>query len=391
MSQRDRKKLEFGIYKHLNNLKRNVISFPERFDLNNPFNLVRRHLDGIVGCCETNLWMTTIQLGCISKENMNPPRKESKSPMVQPGSSLINESPILSSTMGRVAGDEALRYSKDFEKNSNLAKRSKRRNVTKLRWSDLEIGKLLGEGNFSHVYEVRLIYRDDLPETDTIATGSDTIQDDVWKKTSMNWKNPTVESDADIWDLVSVANYSGSDSNEEESEPEELRKCKVKERVYALKHLHPNVTKKQKVFTASAIDLVIEAKILSCLDHPNIVKLYGVTEGSVNKIFTDHGYFLLLDRLTTTLEDKILEWKAIEAICSLKSVSPPSSLRRHSVKQKSFRRRNDNTGEEDNPSSTHQKDQEKALMHRIGAVAIDIAKGMEYLHANRVIFRDLKV
>jgi serine/threonine protein kinase len=37
------------------------------------------------------------------------------------------------------------------------------------------------------------------------------------------------------------------------------------------------------------------------------------------------------------------------------------------------------------------KEREKLLSERIDSVDIEIARGMEYLHSNRVIFRDLKV
>ena len=38
-----------------------------------------------------------------------------------------------------------------------------------------------------------------------------------------------------------------------------------------------------------------------------------------------------------------------------------------------------------------EKERHKMLSERIGSVAIDIARGMEYLHLHRIIFRDLKV
>jgi len=298
--------------------------------------------------------------------------------------------------MGRVAGEEAMRYSRDFEANSKLARHlsRKKRTITEIRWSDLKIGHLLGEGNFSHVYEVRLKYRDDLPDTDTVATVVETIVDDVWNSKSTDWKSPPFKEDLDIWDLVSVAgdhdsvaagdldSDSASDDDDESIEPKPKRK--FKERVYALKHLHPQVTTKQNNFTASAVDLVLEAKLLSCLEHPNIVKLFGVTEGSINKVFSGNGYFLLLDRLHETLEDKILEWTAMEAIAAV-DVSTSSSQKRSSSKG---RRKSDVTVAEEGLS---QKERGNMLSERIASVAIDIAHGMEYLHSNRIVFRDLKV
>jgi serine/threonine protein kinase len=316
-----------------------------------------------------------------------------------------DKAPALPKAMGKVAGEEAFLYSIDFDENSKLAKhlsRRKKRPVTELRWSDLEIGKLLGEGNFSHVYEVRLIFRDDLPDTGTVTTGSETISDDVWNSRSDAWKNPNVKEEADIWDLVSSPDAIDSDSYYSDEEKDKttyqdrcISESKVRERVYALKHLHPDVTRRQQKFTASAIDLVLEAKILSCLDHPNIVKLFGVTEGSINKAFTDHGYFLLLDRLHLTLEDKIKEWTSMEAMAAITLSIASASERRALMQRRKFSvsksKRRFETPPTSSETSLSSKDRSAMLKEKIGNVAISIARGMEYLHSHQIIFRDLKV
>lgn len=332
--------------------------------------------------------------GNTSRMNVSSPRKaDAKRQSQQPQW----ESPIVSSSMGRVAGEEALKHSKDFDKHSRLARHlssREKRNVSELRWSDLEIGELLGEGNFSHVYEVRLIYRDDLPDTGTVTTGNETIQEDVWNSASGDWRNPRVE-EADIWDLVSVADDMDSDSTHSDDEGHIMgqREMKVRERVYALKHLHPQVTRKQKKFTASAIDLVLEAKLLSCLNHPNIVKLFGVTEGSINKLFSDQGYFLLLDRLHETLEDKIMEWTEKEAlaIARLAPTSPTPQKPSSKSRRSSSTSRKKESAAAVAEADLYEKERAKLVCERIGSVVIDIARGMEYLHQNRIVFRDLKV
>jgi hypothetical protein len=323
--------------------------------------------------------------------------------------------PSMPTSLGRVAGEEAARYSKDFEAHSKLAMRTshqrRNRTITELRWSDLQIGKLLGEGNFSHVYEVKLIHRPDLPDTDTVATGTETIQDDVWRTTSNDWKNPVgppaaaaaaVKEDVDIWDLVSVAGgelKDESESSEDEGDDEQSEHPApptFKERIFALKHLHPQVTTRQKNFTAGAIDLVLEAKLLSCLTHPNIVKLYGVTEGSINNVFSGHGYFLLLDRLTETLEEKMYQWTALEAMAKsfLIAAGKKSSLQTSSSQQSSSgssRRKPASADSNAVDESDFLRERAKLLSTRIGAVAIEVARGMEYLHSHRIVFRDLKV
>lgn len=299
-----------------------------------------------------------------------------------------------------------MRYSRDFDAHSNLARRGggRKRKITQLRWTDLAVGRLLGEGNFSHVYEVRLTTLHDLPAGDdtvvTNATGATkgtmaTIENDVWQTSSLPFTNPTLteeEQELDIWDLVSVVDLDSSSDEEEEEEPAAVvpKRSSRLDKTYALKHLHPQVTTKQKNFTASAIDLVLEAKILSCLDHPNIVKLFGVTEGAISKVFSGNGYFLLLDRLHETLEEKIREWITTEDLAATKIASAPPSQIHAQARRGSSRRPSEQTIEE-LVTELANKERAKLLSERIGSVAIDIAKGMEYLHKHRIVFRDLKV
>lgn len=301
----------------------------------------------------------------------------------------------LSPIMGLKAGEEALRYAVDFDQNSQLAKRTRRRRkVSQLRWSEIQVGKLLGEGNFSHVYEVKL-QMPLLDETESVRTtcSKKTIENDVWKKKISSWYD---DDDAnDIWDMISKGGNVGEDLVSDEDEGDE----ELMEATYALKHLHPQVTMKQRDFTASAIDLVLEAKLLGCLDHPNIVKIFGVTEGSVSTVFQTKGYFLLLDRLHGTLDDKIQEWKFLEESREFSNVtgrraslSLSTSHRRHFTVNVSRRASNS-----DMPSAADQlggsyndADRMKLVEERLARVALDITNGMEYLHKHKIIFRDLK-
>ena len=131
---------------------------------------------------------------------------------------------------------------------------------------------------------------------------------------------------------------------------------------FALKCLDEKLLKsksKLKVVEA-ALDLAVEADILSRLNHENIIALHGVpTIGLVDAAFSEKSvrdYFLLLDVLEETLLDRLQRW------------------RKH-VFLKSLARR---------PLS------KKKMLHRIETAAIGVATGMEYLHEKNVVLRDLK-
>jgi len=115
---------------------------------------------------------------------------------------------------------------------------------------------------------------------------------------------------------------------------------------YAIKMLDSN----QRTLPIAAIDLVIEAKFLSCLDHANIIQLFGVTKGPLTEAFAKPDcFFLLLERMQETLEDKIKEWG--------------DDVRNRGV-----------------PS----------LQQRLLTVAFGVCDGMSYIHSHKIVFRDLK-
>lgn len=56
--------------------------------------------------------------------------------------------------------------------------------------------------------------------------------------------------------------------------------------------------------------MATESRVLSCMAHPNIVKLRGIARGP--DVPFQRDYFILLDRLYDTLETRIYKWKAKE-------------------------------------------------------------------------------
>jgi serine/threonine protein kinase len=118
---------------------------------------------------------------------------------------------------------------------------------------------------------------------------------------------------------------------------------------FAVKHLQKRLLSNQQEFQCAASDLVIEAAYLSVLDHENILKVRGLPFDGI-EAFADgghDGYFILLDRLKETLDDRIKKWK-------------------------------------------HQPGCNDVSLEEKGNYALQLACAIEYLHERRILFRDLK-
>ena len=79
-----------------------------------------------------------------------------------------------------------------------------------------------------------------------------------------------------------------------------------------MKCLRPQVRSDADQFIIGVEDLVHETTVLASLDHPNIVKIHGRACGRDSASFRlSDGFFILLDKLTETLEDRIRRWKKL--------------------------------------------------------------------------------
>lgn len=210
--------------------------------------------------------------------------------------------------LAAIAGETeaALNSSRKLERSSELVKSSPCVQVPEIAYDDIRIGRLLGKGGLNDVNEVVLSFKDE--------------------------------------------------SNENR---------------YAIKYLRDSVMKSSDAFAAGAADLVNESKILQHLQHENIIKLHGISEGCVSKSYqSNRRLFLILERLSCSLADKIKEWRFDEQKLSPSNSSPVISIPRL-------------IGGLSEPHRLR-------LHDRLSSVAIPIVKALQYLHSKNIIFRDLK-
>lgn len=110
------------------------------------------------------------------------------------------------------------------------------------------------------------------------------------------------------------------------------------------------------------VDMLVETRILSLIDHPHILKLRGVAATRP----LQPNYFLVVDRLYHTLVQRIGKWKAQEmSLNKLRFASLFSGGRQR------------------------QEQKQELWLERM-AHACHLAQALDYLHKHRLIHRDIK-
>lgn len=135
---------------------------------------------------------------------------------------------------------------------------------------------------------------------------------------------------------------------------------------FAVKYLKRKAMVDLHQFKHGASDLAIEAYFLQTLDHLNIVKLHGVTAGSVEtNVATgkECGFFIVVDRLFDTLEKRLEQWRAEKEQANENFIT--------------------------RLSDSYREKKKSGLKDKI-RIALSIAEAIDYLHKQSIVFRDLK-
>ena len=114
---------------------------------------------------------------------------------------------------------------------------------------------------------------------------------------------------------------------------------------YAFKTMQDVCRKDPTMFVNTIVDLALEAKFLSAVRHPNIIKMRAMAAGGL----CQSNFFIIMDRLYDTLNDRLAVWK--------------KKANNGFAKFFDFHKKN-----------------EKRLMATRLMVAYDVASALEYLH-----------
>mmetsp|Transcript_12548 Transcript_12548/g.27730 ORF Transcript_12548/g.27730 Transcript_12548/m.27730 type:complete len:220 (+) Transcript_12548:239-898(+) len=204
-----------------------------------------------------------------------------------------------------------------------MQRRNSEKIIPRYSGSELYLGDVLGHGSFCVVNEVLII-------NSPLARNLDEKTEIVKKKIMMPFK---FHGRNKFNRIISVP-QSRPNSNQPE---------------FAIKRLRTDLEQTEMI--QAKLDLSVEMKLLALMDHPNIIKVWGISK----RESLHDANFLILDRLYGTLSQEIRSWRETERKIAFNRISWS--------KKKKMRK--------------HWRDKLRA--------AFEISKAMKYLHEKKCV------
>lgn len=247
-------------------------------------------------------------------------------------------------------------------------------------YSELEFGNVLGVGGFSSVSEIVSIRSN--------ARTSRRVHriEDQSRQCVANNVLYEIETDRSQ-EKKKLSNVSKSN--------EKRRQHRQLSTQFAVKHLRSKlITRTPEKFKRAAIDLVLEGQLLLSMDHPHIVRLHGWSIDGPKAYTTGdiRGFFLILDKLPISLEDRMLEWRN-SLTKYQRQFKRQNSIQQKSSILSSWARRTLRFSKQEDVPKTPGKVNVKILqllLERL-RVALGLAQAVQYMHSKKLIHRDLKI
>jgi len=243
--------------------------------------------------------------------------------------------------VGRFTEKALLKRAKDVvdlkSKASDIFDEEAENSMPRFKTSELDSGKVLGRGGFCIVNEIRTFKLEANSSLDK-KSGDDNLMDEE--------EDEFGELRYDGGVLVQDRKFMS-------------RRClrQGKHARYAVKTLREECLRDPERFVGGVIDLAVESRFLAVIRHPNIIKMRGMSDGNPYDI----GFYVVLDRLYATLTTKIVEWK--KQVSSSKGLGKIMDMKG--------------------------KKKRKVWVDRL-IVVYDLATALEYIHSQKVMYRDLK-
>jgi hypothetical protein len=276
--------------------------------------------------------------GAQTKIKMNELRHESTETLLETAAGVVADIAAVSTVFNK---DHESRFPKFHER-------------------ELVAGKIIGRGGFGVVRNVERLKAGPSAGTSSQSLGNDSTTSSASCLPWLCGRDAVDDMDTSERGAYDPTKFLGDDvsASDERFSREYIaarsRKKTRKGTRYVVKTVSIDLPK--ITYMKGCVDIALEAKFLSTLDHPNIIDLIAVSRAKP----CSQGYFLVLERMSETMGQRIKKWMDVDR----QNKSIIGIL-------------------------TGGKKNELKLYREQIAASYDIANALHYLHSRNIIFRDL--